>query len=243
VQDEEDAYNSWSYQGSCESNNQVWLVGGLRDLEWEALNNVGAYSPGSNSWDISCPGLNKGRVYLAAVGNSKHIFALGGCSQTERIVFNNVERLDPSGGTSWVNKASMPKARVYGAAVIKGDFLYYIGGTTDIYGSRKTTGFWRYNIAQNRWDQTLKQLPVSLAGISAALAGNKIYMPGDYGTANTYVYDIENNLWDKISPSNGIQPAQHYNCIAVENNIWRIGGIIRKAASNAAIPDAFLVSR
>ena len=226
------AYTRWSYHGSCVSNDKIWLVAGRRDAAWSVLDNVGTYDPVSDAWDTTYPNVNQGRVYLTAAGNDEYVFALGGRNPAADTIYNNVERLDVSNPIAWSNMSSLPSGRVFGTSVIEGGYLYYIGGTSDAGGGTKTTTFWRYDISANTWDQTLQQIPTAMSYISAAVVKGKIYVPGDGDTATTYVYDIEGDSWSTIAASGGILPAQHYACITVNNNIWRIGGIIDGTASN-----------
>jgi uncharacterized repeat protein (TIGR02543 family) len=218
------AYTRWSYMGSAVSNGLLWLVGGRRDAGWNVLDNVGTYNPATGAWKTDWPKLNLERFYLAAAANEKFVFALGGRDRYYSWIENAVERFLVNGGTAWQNMAPLPEARMFGAAVIDGDYLYFIGGSKTIGSTSGEKNFWRYNLNTNTWNTTLAQLPTELSLISAAVIKGKIYIPGDVNSATTYVYNIATNSWSQIAPNGGVPPAWDYQCIAVGNEVWRIGG-------------------
>ncbi|MDY6974544.1 MAG: hypothetical protein SV775_19875 [Thermodesulfobacteriota bacterium] len=64
------------------------------------------------------------------------------------------------------------------------------------------------------------------------MVDSRVYVPGDNESATTYMYDIATDTWSAIPLSGGIRPAQNYGCVAVNNEIWRIGGVIGGATTN-----------
>lgn len=218
------AFTRWSYMGSAASNGLLWLVGGRRDAAWDVLDNVGTYNPATGVWKTDWPKLNLERVYLAAAANEKYVFALGGRDSADSWIENAVERFQVNGGTAWQNMAPLPEARKHGAAVIDGDYLYFMGGSKTIGDTIGEKNFWRYNLITNTWNTNLAQLPTELALISAAVFKGKIYIPGEVDSATTYVYNIATNSWSQIAANGGLPPAWDYQCVAVGNEIWRIGG-------------------
>ncbi len=235
------AYTRWSYMGTSSSNGFLWLVGGRRDAAWAVLDNVGTYNPATGAWKTDWPKLNLGRVYLASAANEQYVFALGGRDADDSWIENAVERLQVTGGTAWQEMAPLPEARKHGAAVIHGDYLYFVGGSKSIGGTAGESNFWRYDIKNNTWNDTLAQPPVGLASISAAVVDGKIYVPGEVNSATTYVYDLATNAWSQIAANGGILPAWDYQCIGVGKEVWRIGGRRDVNAQTQTVNEAWVL--
>lgn len=220
----------WAHCGSGVSRGLLWLFGGRTDSDWEFLDRVGTYDPFEGLWSLDYPALGTGRAYLAGAANESQIFALGGTDEFNIDFENAFEGLDADYGVNWTAMPSLPEERSDGAAVVYGNYLYYIGGTKSISGGEiiDENNLWRYDMAAGTWSG-LSPLPVGLAFISAAVVKGKIYIPGNDLTSNTYVYDIAGNTWlPEITAPESMPPSAYYQCIAVGDQIWRIGGLERE---------------
>jgi hypothetical protein len=222
----------WAHCGSAVSGGLLWLFGGRTDADWERLDRVGTYDPHTGVWQLDYPPLGIPRANLAGAGNEESIFALGGTDEFILEIEDASEVLAAGNPVSWAPMVSLPDKRSEGAAVIDGKSLFYIGGTKsstedpDVIDVIEEDNLWRYDIISGTWTTGLRKAPVGLAFISAAVVKGKIYVPGNATSANTYVYDINSNSWSVIPPSGGISPAFYYQCVAVGDQVWRIGGLI-----------------
>ncbi|NCP07618.1 hypothetical protein GW860_01770 [bacterium] len=231
---EENGYpDRWADCGSGVSRGLLWLFGGRTDADWKFLARVGTYDPFEGLWSLDYPALGTGRAYLAGAANEAAIYALGGTDESNVYIENAFEGLDVSGGNNWISMAHLPEERSDGAAVIYGDSLYYIGGTKSIWTPDAAspviaeTNLWRYNMVSGKWITNLKPSPIGLVYISAAVVKGKIYIPGNDLGSKTYIYDIASDTWlPEIAAPESMLPSIYYQCIAVGDQIWRIGGLV-----------------
>lgn len=219
----------WAHCGSAVSGGLLWLLGGRTDAEWERLDRVGSYDPHSGEWRLDYPSLGIPRAYLAGAGDEESIFALGGTDEFNLEIDDANEVLQAKYPVSWTSKASLPDERSDGAAVIQGNYLFYMGGTKSNAEDPEPTeedNIWRYDMVSGTWTTSLRKAPAGLAFISAAVLKGKIYIPGNWSSATTYVYDINGDTWSQIAPASGMPPAIYYQCVAVGDQVWRIGGLV-----------------
>ena len=63
---------------------------------------------------------------------------------------------------------------------------------------------WEYDPVANTWDTTRANIPVAMAGSSAGISGQFIYLAGTWnagaGSTVHYRYDIVGNTWTLMSP-------------------------------------------
>ncbi len=137
---------------------------------------------------------------------------------------------------AWQAMAPVPEPRAYSAVTSVGDYVYVIGGSSDGSGSMKTNTTLRYNTTSDSWDP-VANLPVALVMMDAVTIGQKIYVPGDFGTATTYVYDIPGGYWSDIPANNGYSARRFYNAVPSGTDILVLGGVL--ASSSAATAEVW----
>ena len=84
----------------------------------------------------------------------------------------------------WIARAKLPQALNFPAVVALGGKLYVMGGfMSEPPSSRTTEGVWRYDPANNSWQQ-LADMPIAVTGAGAEVLSHQIYAVG--GRAGTY---------------------------------------------------------
>jgi hypothetical protein len=136
-------------------------------------------------------------VYAA---NTNTLYVFGGYDGT---VLNTTYRYNV-GTNTWSTGAPMPGGRyfpnmVYYAATGK---IYVIGGFDSTFA--ESTQTWQYDPVANTWDTTRANIPAAMAGSSAGISGQFIYLAGTWagglGSTLHYRYDIVGNAWALMSP-------------------------------------------
>ena len=132
---------------------------------------------------------------------------------------------EPGEVNEWEARASLDSPRVLHAVVADNNgYLYVIGGTSDAGGAEAVKTLYRYCTQENRWEER-RSLEIALARIDAEIINDKIYIPGDSTTADTFVYDIETNTWSTIPPGE-YSKRVHYRTVAIDHYLYVLGGII-----------------
>jgi uncharacterized repeat protein (TIGR01451 family) len=194
---------------------------GPADLEFEIQKRDGGFTP---------PGMNAGSetpsgAEATAAGNPE--LADSGIPTGEPVYGPASGGAAPEDiGDAWETMAPLPTGRVFNAVIAdENGFVYSIGGTSDGGGATKTTTVYRYNTADNTWT-TMAPLPTAVMSIDGIVINNKIYIPGDNATANTFVYDIASDTWTTIPASGGYTARSQYQVVAIDTDLYVIGGII-----------------
>ncbi len=135
-------------------------------------NELEVYDPAANRWTprsrMSCA-----RNHTAGGAFNGKLYVAGGRPDVQ----NCLEEYDPS-TDRWTTKAPMPTGRSGIAGAVVGNCLYVFGGEgnpDDPYGI-----FWEveaYDPATDAWRE-LARMQTGRHGISAAVVGNTIYLPG-----------------------------------------------------------------
>ncbi|HPH98062.1 MAG TPA: LuxR C-terminal-related transcriptional regulator [Anaerolineaceae bacterium] len=129
----------------------------------------------------------------------------------------------------WSKRAEVPESCAPMAGTAYAGNLYVF--------CEASSAAWRYQPEDDVW-QALASAPVKLAGASAALAGEKIYLPGGendgQGLQTLYIYNPRHNAWTqgKSLP----QPVSGYALASFEGRLYLFGGSV-----NGKISDQVLV--
>jgi LPXTG-motif cell wall-anchored protein len=141
---------------------------------------------------------------------------------------------------AWESKATIPEGRVFHATVADNyGHVYVIGGTSDAWAATPTNTIYQYETSNDVW-ATLSPMPAALDSISGAVINNKIYIPGDSRTADTYVYSIATDSWATIPANGGYTPRSQYSCVAMGTDLYVLGGII--AADGASTTQVWILN-
>ncbi len=135
-------------------------------------------------------------------------------------------------GDAWEIMAPLPEGRVFNAVIADGTYVYVIGGTSDPGGLTPTSTNFRYDTFNNTW-QTMTSMPVPLGSIDGAVIDGKIYIPGGATDSNTYVYDIATDSWATIPTSGGYVAGEQYQVVAIDTDLYVLGGIVSGASTTA----------
>ena len=128
-------------------------------------------------------------------------------------------------GLAWETMTPLPSARVFESVVADTNgYIYVIAGSSDAEGTAPTNTNFRYNTADDTWD-TMEPVPASMISPDGIVIDNKIYIPGDSGTATTYVYDIDGDSWSSIAANNGYTARGQYQVVAIGTDLYVLGGI------------------
>ncbi len=142
-------------------------------------------------------------------------------------------------GDEWETMAPLPAGRVFNAVVAdQNGYVYVIGGTSDPAGNVPTNTNYRYDTNSNTWS-TMAPLPAPLMSPNGVEVNNKIYIPGDSSTANTYVYDIATDNWSTIPANGGYTARNYYQIVAIGSDVYVLGGIV--AAANASTSEVWVL--
>src|SRR5204863_3660303 len=108
------------------------------------------------------------------------------------------------GTNTWSTGAPMPAGRYFPNMVYYGATgkIYVIGGFDASFVEASQT--WQYDPVANTWDTTRANIPVTMAGSSAGISGQFIYLAGTWngglGSTVHYRYDIVGNSWTPMAP-------------------------------------------
>jgi DNA-binding CsgD family transcriptional regulator/N-acetylneuraminic acid mutarotase len=125
----------------------------------------------------------------------------------------------------WRNLAPMNTGRSRFAMVAATDGqLFAIGGETNggVVGSIE-----RYDPGTDQWTILTSSKPTRVSNISAALVGNRIFVPGGRtaeGKATTIVevFDVTSNAWSEVKPLP--RPVYTYALAVYKNKVYLFGG-------------------
>ncbi|MFB3888309.1 MAG: Kelch repeat-containing protein [Candidatus Bathyarchaeia archaeon] len=153
----------------------------------------------SDAWVQRAP-MPTARTSLGAAAVNGKVYAIGGYSSSQDKFLTVNEAYDPAADI-WTAKASMPTPRGGFAIATYNDRVYVIGGQTRRPSgpeepSPYTNATEAYDPATDTWT-TRAPIPTSDAGLSAAVAGGKIYVTN--GILN-FAYDPSANSWTTAAP-------------------------------------------
>lgn len=154
-----------------------------------------------------------------AVFHDGNIYVMGGAYPTRKgLKPTNISKMFNIASQTWHRIADMPTAKTTRAVVYQNK-IYVVGGY-----NRKTamTVFERYDPKTNQW-QSLPAMPEKISAHSVSLAGDKLWVFGDYERLDsTYRYDFNTKAWEKADI--GYQSSRHNAAIAIGNTTYVIGG-------------------
>ncbi len=146
----------------------------------------------------------------------------------------------PAGvGAAWEVMAPIPEARVFNAVAADANgYVYSIGGTPGASGPIASNSLYRYDTATDSW-ALLTPVPVPLYSANAVVVNNRIYVPGDSTTANTYIYDIADDSWSVVAANGGYTARSQYQVLTSGTDVIVLGGIV--AALNTSTNEVWIL--
>jgi N-acetylneuraminic acid mutarotase len=180
--------------------NKFYVIGGA-NADFEPLDNVEVYDPGSDSWTPVKPMLKARWGHTAEIVGEK-IYVMGGCPTKLGDATSDMEVYDPATDT-WEHAGAMPLARLGAASCTVEGKIYVLGGRTAEPGGDYYASMDRYDPSTNKW-VTLSPMPTPNAYFAASVANGIIYAIGgvNIGGAGSavnsiYKYDIASDTWSK----------------------------------------------
>lgn len=144
------------------------------------------------------------------------LYIIGG-SPTRQQPAAEVDIYDFTTGT-WTEGAPKPTA-TEPAIVYRDGRIYAVAGYD---GRNGTTVFEVYDPATDSWE-SLAPLPVRTSAHSATLAGDRLYVMGDYHqVSRTMVYDFATDRWEMMKLD--YRPSRHHAALWHNEELWVIGG-------------------
>ncbi|XP_019378324.1 PREDICTED: kelch-like protein 23 [Gavialis gangeticus] len=194
----------------------IYVTGGYRTENIEALDTVWVYNSETDEWREGCPMLNA-RYYHCAVTLGGCIYALGGYRKGAPV--QEAECYDPLQQT-WVPIANMIKGVGNATACVLNEVIYVTGGHYGYRGSCTYDKIQIYNSGSNEWS-IVTTSPHPEYGLCSAALQNKIYLVGGQTTI-TDSYDPEQKEWKQMAPT----MERRMECAAVVMNgcIYVTGG-------------------
>ncbi|XP_008176638.1 kelch-like protein 23 isoform X2 [Chrysemys picta bellii] len=185
----------------------IYVTGGYRTDNIEALDIVWIYNSETDQWTEGCPMLNA-RYYHCAVTLGGCVYALGGYRKGAPA--QEAEFYDPL-KKKWVSIANMIKE--YGlCSIALQNKLYLVGGQTAITDC--------YDLEQNEWSQMAHTMERRME-CGAVVMNGCIYVTGGYSySKGTYLqsiekYDPELNKWEVVG--NLPSAMRSHGCVCVYN--------------------------
>ncbi|MEE6489555.1 hypothetical protein FKM82_015612 [Ascaphus truei] len=173
----------------------MYITGGYRTDNIEALNTVWIYNAEADEWTEGCPML-QARYYHCSVTLSGCVYVLGGYRKGAPA--QEAESYDPL-KKKWVPIANMIKGVGNATACVLRDVIYVSGGHYGYRGSCTYDKIQSYHADINEWS-VLSVCPHPEYGLCSIALQNKLYFVGGQ-TTTTDCYDLENNIWTEMSPT------------------------------------------
>ncbi|XP_060008655.1 kelch-like protein 23 [Lagenorhynchus albirostris] len=186
-------YTRESYGVTCLGPN-IYVTGGYRTDNIEALDTVWIYNSESDEWTEGLPMLNA-RYYHCAVTLGGCVYALGGYRKGAPA--EEAEFYDPL-KEKWIPIANMIKGVGNATACVLHEVIYVIGGHCGYRGSCTYDKVQSYNSDINEWS-LITSSPHPEYGLCSVPFENKLYLVGGQTTI-TECYDPEQNEWREIAP-------------------------------------------
>ncbi|XP_068400032.1 LOW QUALITY PROTEIN: kelch-like protein 23 [Eschrichtius robustus] len=186
-------YTRESYGVTCLGPN-IYVTGGYRTDNIEALDTVWIYNGESDEWTEGLPMLNA-RYYHCAVTLGGCVYALGGYRKGAPA--EEAEFYDPL-KEKWIPIANMIKGVGNATACVLHEVIYVIGGHCGYRGSCTYDKVQSYSSDINEWS-LITSSPHPEYGLCSVPFENKLYLVGGQTTI-TECYDPEQNEWREIAP-------------------------------------------
>ncbi|XP_053774735.1 kelch-like protein 23 isoform X1 [Desmodus rotundus] len=186
-------YTRESYGVTCLGPN-IYVTGGYRTDNIEALDTVWIYNSESDEWTEGLPMLNA-RYYHCAVTLGGCVYALGGYRKGAPA--EEAEFYDPL-KEKWIPIANMIKGVGNATACVLHEVIYVIGGHCGYRGSCTYDKVQSYNSDINEWS-LITSSPHPEYGLCSVPFESKLYLVGGQTTI-TECYDPEQNEWREIAP-------------------------------------------
>ncbi|XP_023385371.1 kelch-like protein 23 isoform X2 [Pteropus vampyrus] len=185
-------YTRESYGVTCLGPN-IYVTGGYRTDNIEALDTVWIYNSESDEWTEGLPMLNA-RYYHCAVTLGGCVYALGGYRKGAPA--EEAEFYDPL-KEKWIPIANMIKGVGNATACVLHEVIYVIGGHCGYRGSCTYDKVQSYNSDINEWS-LITSSPHPEYGLCSVPFESKLYLVGGQTTI-TECYDPEQNEWREIA--------------------------------------------
>ncbi|KAM8934537.1 kelch-like protein 23 [Pelodytes ibericus] len=183
-----------SYSATSLGSN-IYITGGYRTDNIEALNTVWIYNVETDEWTEGCP-MRQARYYHCSVTLGGCVYALGGYRKGAPA--QEAEVYDPL-KKSWIPIANMIKGVGNATACVLHDVIYVSGGHFGYRGSCTYDKIQSFHSDLNEWS-ILSVCPHPEYGLCSVALHNKLYLVGGQTTI-TDCYDLENNAWTDMSPT------------------------------------------
>ncbi|XP_062313869.1 kelch-like protein 23 [Osmerus eperlanus] len=194
----------------------IYVTGGYRTDNIEALDTVWIYDCDGDAWTEGCPMLTA-RYYHCSVTLHGCIYAIGGyrggAPEEETEFYDPLKR-------KWFPVANMIQGVGNATACVKSDTIYVTGGH---YGSRGSCTYEKiqtYRPDINEWN-ILTISPHPEYGLCSVSLNNKLYLVGGQTTI-TDSYDFDSNDWRQMS----VMKERRMECGAavINGSIYVTGG-------------------
>lgn len=219
----------------------LYVIGGF-DAQNRPVDTV--YRLSGAAW-VAGPKLRRARAGGAALVHGERLFVFGGQGAGQLVA--PVEEL-VSG--AWVDRAAIPTPRHHVAAASDGTWIYVSGGRVPSGGGpdSNVTAFERFNVAENRWQQT-SPLPTARSGHGSGFVDGKIVVTGGEdpaagsgqpAIASTEAYDPAKGVWLNTLP--GMFRARHgVGALAIDDKLYVFLGGSRVALAPTADSDVLII--
>ncbi|KAM4626544.1 kelch-like protein 23 [Discoglossus pictus] len=194
----------------------IYITGGYRSDNIEALNTVWIYNVETDEWTEGCPML-QARYYHCSVTLSGCVYVLGGYRKGAPA--QEAEFYDPL-KKIWVPIADMIKGVGNATACVQRDVIYVSGGHYGYRGSCTYDKIQSYRSDINEWS-VLSVCPHPEYGLCSIALQNKLYLIGGQ-TTTTDCYDLENNEWTELSPT--MERRMECGAVVINGFIYITGG-------------------
>ncbi|GBN50714.1 Alpha-scruin, partial [Araneus ventricosus] len=228
----------------------VLVMGGLQPKEPVNLSYgklIMRYSPLKDRWEYFGV-LPEPRNYHAAVYYREHIYVTGGCDPDKRncgeMVATNTTYCLNIHSSEWVQKSEMQCTRSHHGLVAFQGKLYAIGGRDN--NGRLVASVEVYDIENDKW--TLKRaMSHPRMGMACVAYQESIWCVGGIGLSDSsdptsvsypvlssvISYDVGKDSWISRPPLR--RPRAYASCVAVNNQLWLVGGANKDRTHNALI--------
>ncbi|KAG8432414.1 hypothetical protein GDO86_016893 [Hymenochirus boettgeri] len=204
-----------SYSATCLGPN-IYITGGYRTDNIEALNTVWIYNTERDEWNEGCPML-QARYYHCSVTLGGCVYALGG--YRKGAPSKEAEFYDPL-KKNWVSITNMIKGVGNATACVLRDVIYVSGGHYGYRGSCTYDKIQCFHADINEWS-ILAVCPHPEYGLCSIAFQNKLYLVGGQ-TTTTDCYDLERNEWTELSPT--MERRMECGAVVMNGFIYITGG-------------------
>ncbi|XP_075036786.1 kelch-like protein 23 isoform X2 [Mixophyes fleayi] len=194
----------------------IYITGGYRTDNIEALDTVWIYNTETDEWTEGCSMLHA-RYYHCSVTLAGCVYALGGYRKGAPA--EEAEFYDPL-KKIWFPIANMIKGVGNATACVLREVIYISGGHYGYRGSCTYDKIQCFHSDVNEWS-ILSVCPHPEYGLCSVSLQNKLYLVGGQ-TTTTDCYDLENNEWVELSPT--MERRMECGAIVMNGFIYITGG-------------------